>query len=117
MEIIIAPRGSGKTLKLIKRSLKTGETVVVNTEAQKNSVMSIAKTIKADIPEPVVFTDLLHREFLNSEDMDPYEKGLLLDNVGDMLRSLFRCNIKSITLNEEDYLNEEDNQNLLTDIR
>lgn len=117
MEIIIGPRGMGKTLKLVKRSLKTRETVVVNTQAEKNSIVSIAKAIKADIPEPVVFTDLLHRDFLNSEDADPYEKGLLLDNVGDMLRILFRCNIKSITLNEEDGLNEEDHLNLFTGIR
>lgn len=108
MEVIITQSGKGGTLRLIKRSLKTRETIVVTTEAEKISIQRIAKALAIDIPEPVVFTDLVQRDFLNSEDGDPFEKGLLLDDVESMLRSLFRCNIKSISINERDSINEDD---------
>ncbi len=59
MKIYSAERGVGKTTALIKESAKTGAIIVVGVYPMANYIMSLAKRLNLDIPEPITVTKYL----------------------------------------------------------
>ena len=52
------PRGSGKTLALVKRSAKTGEVIICVNDAAVTKAMSMASNMGLTIPQPYTHSDL-----------------------------------------------------------
>lgn len=74
MELVVANRCSGKTVKLIKQSAVTGIPIMVNNNVSKKYIESTAKRFELTIPDPVVITDYVkngfhkeHKQFLIDE--------------------------------------------------
>jgi hypothetical protein len=95
MKVIISPRRSGRTTKMIQESHLGGATIVcMNTDTARD-IAELAKTNGYVIPEPISFSELLKR--------NPHKKhvGFLIDNADMLLQKIAGPTpINTITLEE-----------------
>lgn len=94
MQKIIKGRGEGKTTELIKMSYKTGDYIVVCTEARRKAICEQAKEMGLHIPYPVIFEEYQQCRFRGS-----FVRKILIDDADDMLRHIFKeVEIEAITM-------------------
>lgn len=91
MDYILKNRGRGKTTALIERSSRTGERIVVETNARARYINQMAKELGKKIPEAI------SRSAFDTGRYDLVEDGILIDEIGDMLRQIFRCKVTAVT--------------------
>ncbi len=115
MEIVITDRNSGKILKLIKRSSSTGEVIVVSSQNEKDTLLRVSNFTGFKIPEPVIFTGMLKIDF--PEQDDRFKKGVIISNMDDIIKVLFRTKINLVVFTEASSLSDNDNVSFFEEIR
>lgn len=93
---IILQRGKGKTTELINLSAKTGEYIVCHSHSVKH-IADAAKSMGLQIPYP-----LSYHEFIEGRYYGKGVKGVLIDEIGSLLREISRVPVSAITLSPED---------------
>ena len=93
MKIILEPRRSGKTTKLINMSAETGAYIVCHTKADTDRVWDIAQKMGKNIPYPISASDFLSRRY-HPEGV----RSLLIDNADLILQAISQVPIDAISL-------------------
>lgn len=75
--MIIGKRQTGKTIKLIKLFVKTGDYIVILDMNTCQQMFELARKMKLTIPYPITFD-----EFLNKKYYAKGIKGFLIDTLG-----------------------------------
>ena len=93
MKIITGKKGSGKTTELIKESAESKYPIVVANYSHELHILELAKTLKFDIPQPILANNLpsaLGREY----------EGFLIDEIGTVLPILLNTSaqLKGLTI-------------------
>lgn len=96
MKIIIKPRQSGKTTKLIKMSAKSGACIVCRTEHEVQALFHMAKNDGINIPKPISYA-----AFVGSRYVGKNINAFLIDNVDLLLEHISLIRIEAITLTKE----------------
>ncbi len=105
MNIILDHRQTGKTLKLIKRSIDTGGVMVV---ANHNSLDNCYRLIekhgldKSKFPNPINY-----QEFIGMKYYGKIIHGFIIDNAELLLQSISSVRIDTISLSMEDIYSDE----------
>lgn len=113
MDIYVGGRGSGKSTTLIKKSVETGDYILVATKGQACAVYRQAKEMGYDIPFPVTVSEITTgQKYFNDSYMKKH--GLLIDELRSVLNIAF-CGIpiRGATLNLDSntdikYLNQDE---------
>ena len=99
MKIILGKQGSGKTTWLIRKSARTGATIVTDSMMKARDLENVARFMGLEIPTPVSYYQIaknqMNRGYLQSI------KAVLLDNADCFLESLFACPIDTVTISSE----------------
>lgn len=97
MDIIVAPRGAGKTTQLIKKCAEYKYALIIcHNKHLCEWTFSLAEKLGFAIPMPITYDDLMRGTY-RGKSIDAF----LLDNVDLFLRSLTAVPIAAITLTQE----------------
>jgi hypothetical protein len=95
MYIVYKDRGEGKTVDLIKESVKTGYTIVCFNYMSRYELQKMAKEFGYNIPNPIS-----HKNFLKNKYCDDGIKGFLIDDIEGFL-GWINLNIKGFSCSRE----------------
>lgn len=107
--LFIAPRCSGKTTELIKKSAETGIYIMVLNEQRRQYVLDLSIKLGYNIPNPVTVDDYFRCKFNGSWIR---RDGIYIDEAEDVLKRIFSgIPIRGMTLTTQDPIYEckEDN--------
>lgn len=104
MKIINLGRGQGKTVRLLYASEFQNIPIVCATYAEKDRLISMAKQMMLNIPEPIVACELLSDKMREKKDL---ANGVLVDEAPTVLQFLLgnlgvTGGVKAITLSIDD---------------
>lgn len=104
MKIINLGRGQGKTTRLLYASEFQDIPIVCATHSQKQHLIDMAKSLRLNIPEPIVASEITSSRIIGSKAV---EKDLLVDEAHWVLQSLLKSmgmkgEVKAITLTSDE---------------
>lgn len=94
MEIILSPRGGGKTYGLIKKAHKEQLYILCSSMEEANLIVQTANMLKVSIPHPLTPRDLPLQGMQNIDTV-------LVDNADRVLETLIGRPITALTLRED----------------
>lgn len=101
LEFVILPRGWGKSVKSIRKSLETGKPIVVLNEERKKFVLEKAASMSDDIPQVLTV-----REMRDKYPTFFPPNNVIVDDgeeiIQQALNEYLRCNVSMIILSKED---------------
>lgn len=83
MKVIIGPKGSGKTTKLIKICAKEGGYIVCQHQQEAHRIFQIARDMGCVIPLPITYDEFLRREYYG-----PGVRTIYVDNVDMLIQTM-----------------------------
>ena len=83
MDIVIKPRGEGKTIQLINKAAESFSYIVCFSHEEASRVFSVAEQLGKDIPFPITMQELIDSRFHS-----PGINGFLIDNADMLLKML-----------------------------
>ncbi len=95
MQIIIKPKGEGKTVDLIKLSAASWNYIVCHNMGECRRIVSVANKIALDIPYPISYDEYLARRYYPDA-----IKGFLIDNVEMLLNHISLVPVNAITITQ-----------------
>ena len=100
LELTIAPRGCGKSVRLIKESANTGYRIITQSNHSKNFIKQKAHDMGYEIPEPYSVNEIAGRRIL------PKEINVLVDDVEGILSkaldNYLGCHVVHATMSEQE---------------
>ena len=100
LELTIAPRGCGKSVRLIKESAKTGYRIITQSNHSKNFIKQKAHDMGYEIPEPYSINEIVGRRIILKE------RNVLVDNVESILSkaldNYLGCHVVHATMSEQE---------------
>jgi hypothetical protein len=97
-ELIIRPRQSGKTTKLIQLAAKEEYGLIVtNNKMQAKRVFELAQKLHLKIPMPITYDEFINRKYAGMN-----VSALFIDNAEILLQMMAKAPIKAITMSNSD---------------
>ena len=97
MKIYIMPRGSGKTMYMIRQSAKTGHTIVCFNRQTARSLVLSAESLGLKIQQPITYDD-----FINNSWRGRKISGFLIDDAQWLLQNIAgQTPVVAVTMTEE----------------
>lgn len=90
---IVGGRGSGKTLRLIQLSSRTGYPILVKDQQRKNWVVALANKLEYKIPDPITLMEWHIIQMILSKDSKLY-----IDDIEDVIQEIFQYRVDAATL-------------------
>lgn len=98
MNLLMKPKGTGKTITLIYASEATGYPILVKTRANANEIKNRAKKLGCIIPDPIT-----HIELSMDKSLKRNTDKILVDDLEqyleEALKQYFGCEVLSATMN------------------
>lgn len=101
MELIIRPRQSGKTIKLIEMAAAENCYIICASLERCTLVFNTAKKMGVKIPFPVTWNEFIHNKYYG-RGID----GFMIDDLDQILQSMTMVEIKAVTMTEEPEWNQ-----------
>lgn len=92
MKKIIKPRGTGKTIELIKLSNELWNYIMCLDRKRADEVFAMANKLEIDIPNPFTFEEFINHKY------GPYCRGFLFDDLDLILQRMTKIPINAITM-------------------
>jgi len=96
MIILNKPRAHGKTFDAIRMSYRTGYPILCVNVAYRNMIIKRAKTLKFEIPCPLIPADLV-----NPSTVSKYQNGIIIDELPMILKRILGCDVHMATMTGE----------------
>jgi DNA-binding LacI/PurR family transcriptional regulator len=93
MNLHITKRGAGKTQNAILESSRTNHVIICINDIEKRRILSIAKEMGLEIPQPVTFDDYKRKSYLGRS-----IRGFIMDNADIFIQSFSNIQVNSMTV-------------------